>query len=59
MSEMYVFAAVAGGSFLRPGQWTLEEFPTSAAELEIQVMAIQAGDAVEDTEPPGVADRAA
>jgi hypothetical protein len=45
--------AEAGGSFLGPGQWTSEELPTSAAELEIQVT-IQAGEAVvEDTAPSG------
>ena len=48
------WSAEAGGSFLGLGQWTSEELPTCAAELEIQVVAIQAGEAVvEDTAPPG------
>jgi hypothetical protein len=48
------WSAEAGGSFLLLGQWTSEELPTSAAELEIKVVAIQAGEAVvEDTAPPG------
>jgi hypothetical protein len=48
------WSAEAGGSLLGLGQWSLEELPTSAAELEIQVVAVQAGEAVvEDTAPPG------
>ena len=47
------WSAEAEGSFLGLGQWTSEELPTSAAELEIQVVAIQIGEAVvEDTAPP-------
>lgn len=46
-------SAEAGGSFLELGQWASQELPTSAAELEIQVVAIRAGEAVEDTAPPG------
>jgi hypothetical protein len=47
--------AEAGGSFLGLRQWASEELPTSAAELEIQVVAVRAGEAVEDTAPPGAA----
>jgi hypothetical protein len=47
------WSAEAGGSFLGLGQWASEELPTSAAELEIQIVAIRAGEAVEDTAPPG------
>ena len=42
----------AGGSFLGLGLAS-DELPTSAAELVIQVVAIRAGEAVEDTTPPG------
>jgi hypothetical protein len=45
--------AEAGGSFLGLGRWASEELPTSAAELEIQVVAFRSGEAVEDTAPPG------
>ena len=47
------WSAEAGGSFLGLGQWASEELPTSAAELEIQIEATQAGEVVEDTAPPG------
>jgi hypothetical protein len=47
------WSAEAGGSFRGLGQRTSEELPTSAAELEIQVVAIHAVKAVmEDTAPP-------
>jgi hypothetical protein len=53
LHETVGWPAEAGGSSLpRLGQETLEELPTWAAELEIQVVAIQAGEAAEDTEPP-------
>jgi hypothetical protein len=42
-------SAEAGGSFPGLRRWTSEELPTSAAELEIQVVAVQAGEAPEDT----------
>ena len=45
------WSAEAGGGFLGLGQWAVEELPTSAAELEIQVVAIRAGEAVEDATP--------
>lgn len=41
----------AGGSFLGLGQWA-PELPTSAAELEIQVVVFRAGEGVEDPAPP-------
>jgi hypothetical protein len=45
------WSAQAGGSLLGLGQWASEELPTWAAELEIQVGAIRAGEGVEDTAP--------
>jgi hypothetical protein len=47
------WSAEARGSFLGLGQWASEELPTSAAELEIQVVPIRAGEAMEDVAPPG------
>jgi len=47
--ETAIRSAEGGGSFLG---LALEELPTSAAELEIRVVTIQAGEAVEHIAPP-------
>jgi hypothetical protein len=52
-------AAEAGGSFFRQGQSASDELPTSFAELTIVVVAIQTGEAIKGTVPPGQPEAAA